>query len=147
MDNRTLYLLTALVLIAMAVLLGLNLTQILQGTPATQNYLNPNEVRGVAVVHDNKNYTLNFQQQVDLIDKLNRSVKISDIPTEGTKQKPDFDKIVIYQFNNKPDISVTPVTYIDSNLIFKQPEWNKEGYLMDTSAGLLQQTITNSYDH
>src|SRR5690242_3341532 len=108
MDNRTLYFLTAVVLIAMAILLGLNMNKIIKGTPASQEYLNPNEVRGISIVHDDKPYTLNFQQQLAIIDHLNRAVKIATIPTEGTKQKPDFDKIIIYQFDNKPDIIVTP---------------------------------------
>lgn len=147
MNNTTLYVLTALVLIAMAALLGLNLTHILQGKHASQNFIKLNDVRGIAVEHNKLLYTLNFDQQVHVVDILNRSIKISEIKREGNRQKPDVDKIIIYQFEQKPDLVITPLTYVDDDLVFSQPTWNKDGYLMDISGGELKETLSNTYDH
>jgi hypothetical protein len=146
MNNTTLYVLTGLVLVSMAILLGLNLTNILKGNTSSQTYIKLNDVRGVAVEHNKLPYTLNFEQQVDVINLLNRSVKIAEITREGSRQKPNIDKIIIYRFE-QPNLIIEPLTYLDNNLIFSLPEWNKEGYLMDISGGTLQQTLSNTYDH
>ena len=146
MSNRTLFFMTALVIVAMAVLFALNMKTITGGKPDTQKYLKYNEVRGIAVEHNQMLYTLNFKQQNAVIEILNRAVPIAELK-EGTRQKTDIQKIVVYQFEKKPDLIITPLTYLNGNLVFTQPEWNKDGYLMEMSSGELQQILSQSYDH
>jgi hypothetical protein len=145
MTNQTLFFLTALVLIAIAVLFALNIKSVVRGKPLGEYFLKYNEVRGIAVQHNDKLYTLNFKEQNAVIEILNRATPITKIDN-GSRTKPDFQKIVIYQFNNKPDLIVTPITYLDNNLIFSQPAWDKENNLIEMSDGELQKILSQSYD-
>ena len=145
MSNRTLISFTALVILGMAILLGLNMNQILTGQPESQTYLNYNEVRGMAISHHQLLYTLNFTQQNKVIGLLNKAVRIAELKATE-RQPPDFDHLVIYQFNHKPDLIIKPIAYVDQNLIFSVPEWYKDGYLMELSEGDLQQLLSQTYD-
>lgn len=144
MSNRTLYYLTALVLISMAALLTFNLSSILRGEPLTPDYIRRNHVRGMAVEHHQLLYTLNFQQQNDVLDMLNRALRITEIKRE--REQPDIEKIIIYQFDDLPDLTITPIAYVNDDLIFSVPEWNPNGYLMDISSGRLRQLLSQTYD-
>ncbi|WP_068468089.1 hypothetical protein [Candidatus Protochlamydia phocaeensis] len=145
MTNRTLIYLTILVLVSMGVLFTLNMTAILTGKPEEETYLKYNQVRGMAVGHHKLLYTLNFKQQNDVIDILNRSVRVMGVKP-GKRQKPNIEKIVIYQFNDQPELVLTPIAYIDGNLVFSVPQWNSDGYLMEVSNGRLQQLLSQTYD-
>jgi len=145
MSNQTLFFLTALVLVSIAVLFGLNMTAIVSGQPKQQTFMKYNDVRGMALEHNQMLYTLNFKQQNSVLDYLNKAVQIMEIK-EGDRKKPDVQKIIIYQFDQKPDLIITPLTYLNNNLVFTQPEWNKEGYLMDVSDGQLLKILSQSYD-
>jgi hypothetical protein len=144
MTNRTLFSLTALVILGIAILLGLNMTSILTGEPKSQTYLKYNEVRGMAIGHNQLLYTLNFQQQNTVIEILNKAAHVLEIPP-GKHQKPNIDRIVVYQFN-KPDLLITPIAYMDQNFIFSVPEWIENGYLMELSDGDLHQLLSQAYD-
>jgi hypothetical protein len=145
MNNRTLIVLTSLVIAGMIILLAINMTSILTGQPANQTYLKYNDVRGVAVGHHQLLYTLNFNQQNTLITILNHAVRVVGVKPDK-RQKPEIDKIVIYQFNGKPDLTINPVAYIDKNLVFSVPQWEKEGFLMELSEGDLQRLLSQTYD-
>lgn len=145
MNNRTLVYLTSLVILGMLVLLALNMTSILTGQPIGQTYLRFNHVRGMAINHDQLLYTLNFSQQNQIIEILNRSVRVVGVKP-GKRQKPDFEKIIVYQFDNKPDLVINPIAYVDKNLVFSVPEWEAEGYLMELSEGDLQDLLSKTYD-
>lgn len=145
MNNRTLYTMTALVLLGIAVLFWTNIKSIIEGKPLSQTYLNYNEVRGVAVQYKGKPYTLNFEQQNQFIDYVNRFIPIEKIESKSDK-KPDFDSIIVYQFNNQPDITFKPVAFNEQNLIFSVPLLQKDGYLMDISEGKLNQFISKTHD-
>jgi hypothetical protein len=135
---------TLLVLVAIAALFAINLTQIFEGDSPAQNYLKFNHVRGMAVRHKQLLYTLNFDQQNDVIQFLNRSVRLEAIKTEG-QIKPEIDKIIVYLFEEPSKIEITPIAYIDRNLIYSAPQWG-EGYFMDVSDGQLQHLLSQTYD-
>lgn len=145
MNNRTFVYLTGLVIIGMLVLLALNMTSILTGQPEGQEFLKYNHVRGMAVDHNQLLYTLNFNQQNRVIDIINRSVRVVGVKP-GKRQKPDINKIIVYQFDGKPDLIINPIAYVDDNLVFSVPEWESEGYLMELSEGNLQKLLSKTYD-
>ncbi|MDP1881055.1 MAG: hypothetical protein Q8K60_08980 [Parachlamydiaceae bacterium] len=145
MNNRTLFILTGVVLFGMIGLLALNLASIIKGRPPAQTYLKYNDVKGMAVGYHDLLYTLNFNQQNEVIDILNRSVRIVGLKP-GKHQKPTIDKIVIYLFEHESPITVTPIAYIDQNLVYSVPEWNQDGYLMELSDGILHKLISQTYD-
>jgi hypothetical protein len=135
---------TALVLIGMGVLLSLNLVGIFSGQFSSQTYLKHNDVRGIAVKHHDLLYTLNFRQQNDVIDFFNRSVQIREMPT-GNRIEIPIQQIIIYLFN-ATDVVLTPIAYLDNNLLYSAPQWNADGYLLDLSDGALKDLLSQTYD-
>lgn len=145
MDNRTLFILTGCVLLGMILLLAINLTNILTGEPPNQAYLKYNDVRGMAVSRNQLLYTLNFQQQNSIIEILNKAIPIDEIKS-GQRQPPNIQEMVVYQFQGAPDITLTPIAYVDQNLVFSAPQWQHNGYLMELSEGDLQKLLSQTYD-
>jgi hypothetical protein len=145
MNNRTLFTLTGIVLLGMTILLGLNIKTILTGEPENQTYLKYNQVRGIAVQHKELLYTLNFKQQNQVISILNQSVRVLGLKP-GKRQRPDVAKIIIYQFNEQPDLVITPLVYVDNNLVYSIPQWNPNGDLMEVSEGVLKELLPETYD-
>lgn len=145
MTNRTLIYLTALVIISMATLFAINLTSILSGKPEDQAYLKFNHVRGMAVSHNQMLYTLNFKQQNDVIEILNHAVRVVGVKP-GKRQRPSIDKLIVYQFNDLPDLVITPISYVDDNLVFSAPAWSQDSFLMEMSNGRLHQLLSQTYD-
>lgn len=145
MDNRTVVILTVAVIFGMCILLALNLTNILTGQPENQTFLKYNDIRGMAVEYHQQLFTLNFTQQNQVAAILNQAVRTMGIKP-GKRKKPAIDKIIIYQFNNQPDIIVTPIAYIGSNLAFSAPQWNANGYLIEVSEGELRDLLSQTYD-
>jgi hypothetical protein len=145
MTNKTLWILTGSLVLAMCLLFGLNLAFILSGKPENQSYIRYNEVRGSAVAYNQKLFTLNFQQQNELISMLNHSVKVLE-SKPGNQEKPLIEKIVIYQFENKPDLIIEPLTYLNGNLVYAAPLWSKNEYFMELSEGALKKLINTTYD-
>lgn len=145
MNNRTLYIMTACVFAGIAILFAINLDTILTGKPINQTYIKHNNIRGMAIGRNQMLYTLNFDQQNKATNILNRSVRVVGVKP-GKRQKPDIDQIVIYQFDKKPDIVLTPIAYVDDNLVFTAPAWVDQGFLMELSNGDLQKLLSESYD-
>ena len=145
MSNRTLFFLTALVILAMIALLAFNMKSILTGQPPNQTYLKYNNVRGMAISQNGMLYTLNFQQQNHVIKILNEAVAIDEIEP-GKRSPPNFNKIVIYQFDGAPEVTLTPIAYVDQNLIFSAPQWSRNGYMMELSEGDLRTLLSQTYD-
>lgn len=146
MNQRILYWLTALVIVGMLILLSINLTSILKGEPDNQTYLKFNNVRGMAVGYQKLLYTLNFKQQNAVINILNRAVQIVNFKQEES-QKPDIDKIIVYQFAGQPEITIQPIAYVNQNLVFSAPDWEPNQYFMELSSGNLKQLLSETYDH
>jgi hypothetical protein len=136
---------TACVFAGIAILFAINLDSILTGSPINQTYIKHNSVRGMAVGRNQMLYTLNFEQQNKVTNILNRSVRVVGVKP-GKRQKPDIDQIVIYQFDKKPDIILSPIAYVDDNLVFTAPACVDQGYLMELSNGDLQKLLAESYD-
>lgn len=139
---------TFLVLVAMGILFFLNYRNIFKGLPLfemSQRYLKSNEVRGIAVKHNQVLYTLNFPQQNQVIEILNTSVKTQQIKP-GKHKRPHLEQIVIYQFDGKPDLILTPLGFIDNELVYTMPSWNQGGYMMEVSNGALQKLLSQTYD-
>jgi hypothetical protein len=144
MNNRSLIYMTGIVIVGVAILLGINLFYTFRGTLTEEVYLGYNSIRGSAIEHQGKLYTLNFDQQKALIEAINRSVRIADLPKGG--KKPDFTKIVIYRFN-APDVMITPIAFVDGNLVYSAPQLIAPDYLMELSRGQLEKLLSQTYDH
>lgn len=144
MSNRVILYLTALVLIGMVILFSLNLVNIFSGQPNSQAYIKHNQVRGIAVKHNQLLYTLNFRQQNDLIDLINRSLPTREMPND-TREDTPIAQIVVYLFG-ADDLVLSPVAYINDNLVYSTPQWNPNGYFMDLSNGTLKNLLSQTYD-
>ncbi len=142
MNNTTLTYLLIVGVIGMAAIMVLNFTGVSQ-SPFTENYLSPNDVRGIDVAHGGKLWTLNFEQQNKLVNILNKSTAI-----EGhfNPDKFEVDRVIIYLFN-KPDLIVTPLQLVNKALVFSVPEWNSKGYLKESQPGQMLQLLSDTYDH
>lgn len=151
MKNQTLVIMSALVILGVATLMMLNYApkispDLTMSSPeATAAGLPPLEVRGMAVVHDGKPFTLNFDQQKLANDAISKAVKVKKSDYSKSKEPLNFDKIVVYRFN-APDLEVMPIQYSEKNLVFDVPSLNSESYFMELSGGNLQNMINNSFD-
>lgn len=143
MSNRFILYMTVGVILGIAVLLSINLFYTLQGNPIGETYLKYNFVRGAAVEHEGKLYTLNFAQQNAFIQNINKAIQTSDIKSTSDT-KPEISKIVVYQFNG-PDIVLTPVNY-DEDILFSAPQLSTTKYLKDISRGQLRTLISQTYN-
>lgn len=144
MNNGTLYWMTGLVVLGIVILLFLN-TLPLIWTPKMEKFLKFNDVKGIAVEHNKKLYTLNFDQQNEVVGFLNKSKPIASTAVPDLKTKLEISKIVIYRFGS-PDLTIIPIEYNGNNLIFSAPDWNPEGLMIEKSAGGLKNVLANSYD-
>lgn len=107
----------------------------------TKIILSPGEIEGMAMMYNGKLYTLNFEQQEAMIKIINRSIPVGKKNSDERSTKPNFDKLVIYQFN-KPQIILTPVGYVGKNLVFELPEIYPEGYLQEVTQGAFQEMVS-----
>lgn len=145
MNNRTLVLLTSLVLLAMFVLFAVNLTDILKRQPPDQTFLKYNDIQGIAVKRNELLYTLNFNQQNKVIEILNFAVPVTEIKS-GKREPANIRELVIYPLEGKPEIVLTAIAYVDNDLIFSAPAWVPNGYLMELSEGNLKTLLSQTYD-
>lgn len=154
----TLYM-TVTVLMGFAIILFMNVAAFLGVVPS--RYISPNDVRGIAIEHNQKLYTLNFSQQNALIDILNRSFPIGKELVDSRKVTPshpaEVQKIILYRFN-LPDLEINPVAYVYKStsimeqeegnkisLVFSVPEWNANGYLEEATADDLNKLLFSTY--
>lgn len=142
MSNRTLYTLVALVLIGIGVMFFINLLPVLKADNK-ERYIRLNDVKGMAVVYQGKEYTLNFDQQNEVAVLLNQSEPISK-ENLGTLSPAPFEKIIIYQFKGS-NLDLSPIGFKSRNLIYSNPKWNPEGYLQEVSSGTLKDIIESTY--
>ncbi len=137
--------LTTLMLVGIAILFIVNLFPMLGGPAVATNRLSPGEIRGMALMHDQLPWTLNFEQQNDVVSYLNTAIPIGKEKANIDQEKLPFTTLVIYFFN-APDLVLNPLGYSDNELIFSIPEWNKTGYIKDVSVGDFKKLLTNAYD-
>lgn len=143
--NKSVIYLTLLVLLSMGILFFMNIDEIVSGKIGNESFIAYNDVSGMAVKHQGLVYTLNFKQQTDALDILNRSLRIKIIDS-GERSPPDIEQIIIYRFGTKPPLLLTPVTYLNDNLVYTNSEWNPDGYLKEVSRGVLKQILSDTYD-
>lgn len=144
MNNKTLSILATIVGCGVALLLLINTRDFLTREPP-KKYITQDDVRGMAILHKKKLYTLNFDQQKEAIHLLNLATASSQIQGTISKETPDFSKIVIYVFDGDP-IEIIPLAWEDHALVFSAPLWHRDGYLRDTSNGKLYDLLKNTYD-
>lgn len=143
-SNRFVIYMTIAVLLGIGGLFVINLNSIFTGQTTPQTYIKHNDVRGMAVKHKGLLYTLNFDQQNQLINIFNQSIRIAEIKPEANKNT-KIEQIVIYRFD-MPELKITPLAYLDHELIYSIPEWNANGYLIDVSNGELEKLLAQTYD-
>jgi hypothetical protein len=156
---RLTFFMISAVLAGFAAILIMNMASLLGVIPA--RYVSPNDVRGVAIEHHQKLYTLNFAQQNELIDILNRSIPVGQELVESrkveVKDAPEVEKIIIYRFN-APDIEIIPVAYVSkttsaiktnniskTSLVYSVPEWNLNGLLEESTSDELHKLLSSTY--
>lgn len=144
MSNRTLFLMTGLVIFCIIVLLVLNAAPFLM-TNKVETYIKFNDVRGMAVEHKDKLYTLNFKQQTEVIEAFNKSIPIKSSELADKNPKLEIAKIIIYRFDG-PDLTIVPIEYSKNNLIFSCKDWNPDGFLKDVTNGNLKNILAQTYD-
>lgn len=143
-SNKIIFYLTCLVLVGIVIILALNFTEIFS-SPKNEKYIAYNNVRGMAIEHRKLLYTLNFDQQNQVIDYINMSLPVGRVALTQSKEPLNFTKIIIYRFN-KPDLIMTPVEVGNQNIVFFIPEWNPDGYIKDVTLGKLNNLIASTYD-
>ncbi|MGK5594940.1 MAG: hypothetical protein ACSNEK_06245 [Parachlamydiaceae bacterium] len=143
MKNSAVYALTFAAAVAAFILIFIRFFP----SPVPENHLHisPSNVQGAAVVFQQKPYTLNFEQQNQLIDILNRAVLVQKKDYAHVDRSFTFDQIVIYSFNGS-NVEITPIDIIDQNMVFSIPLWSQDYYFMELSAGALKNLIQHSHD-
>lgn len=144
MSNRALFWMTGLVILCIIVLLLINFAPAIW-TLNAEKYLKFNDVRGMAVEHNQKLYTLNFDQQTKLIGYFNQSIPVKNTIIANAKPKLEISKIIVYRFD-LPDLTIIPIDYMDNNLVYSAPDWNPGGLMKDTSLGAVKNILSQSFD-
>jgi len=142
--SNSILIMTGLVVFAVFVLLFVNLIPFFSTTPPA-NFISLNDVRGSAVMHAQKPFTLNFEQQNQLVDYLNRTVTVKKSDYSQPDKNLGVQSITIYRFK-APDLEITPIAISDKNVVFSAPEKNPDFYFMDLSAGSLLKLLQSSFD-
>jgi hypothetical protein len=137
--NKIIYALTGIVAGLIAVIFVFTLIELFTSY-RSNTYFNPNQVRGMAVFHNAIPYTLNFDQQNEVLNYLNEAIVVQE---KGNVEKAPFDKIVIYRFE-QPELALEPIGVLQDNIIFSASSWNGNGYRMTNSS--LSDLITQTYD-
>lgn len=135
---------TIAVVIGAFTLIFLNLSPFFSASEKN-TYIAMNNVRGAAVIYKQKPYTLNFEQQTKLIDIMNRAVLVKKSDYAKEKKTFSFDEILIYPFAGSP-IELKPIDSVERNIVFSVPLWSQDYYLMELSAGSLQDLIDSTHD-
>lgn len=160
MSNRILLYMTLAVVAGFAIIILMNVITLFGFSQA--KYISPGDVRGMAVEHKKKLYTLSFEQQNACIDIFNRSIPISHAEAESrikaVPEVPDIQKIIIYRFN-APDIEIQPIAYVTKtysqdgrnpaehlNLVFSAPIWNPSGLMEEATQDQIQEILFKTYD-
>ncbi|MDB2613664.1 hypothetical protein N9Y92_00720 [Chlamydiales bacterium] len=129
--------------LAFFVIIALNVIPLVwDANPPT--FIRHDMIRDMAIKHNDILFTLNFDQSKRITDIFNRAITVHKVQPTTEDAPLDFEEIVIYRFNN-PAIVITPIAWVDKNLVFKAPEWS-DGYLMETSKDELYEILSNSYD-
>lgn len=145
MSNKTLSILLVLSISLMGVLFLLNLSNGF-GAPHSEKFFSLNGVQGVSIDHKGKEYTFNFQQQNTLLRLLNQSVSIPKEEAQTVnKVSLPYGSLTIFRFG-KPPIKITPVGFINQQMILDAPELNPSGWIREIGPGDLDPLMRQTYD-
>ncbi|MDP1836240.1 MAG: hypothetical protein Q8K75_10000 [Chlamydiales bacterium] len=106
--------------------------------------LQPNDIRGMEIVYKNLPYTLNFDQQQEMLELINRCIPVGKI-SASPGGLPYFKKIVVYLFG-RPSIELNQVDFAENEFYFQAPGLNADGFLMDVSGGRMFQLVESAHD-
>jgi hypothetical protein len=143
-SNKTIFYMTGFVIVGIALIFIFNFLQIFS-FPLNEKFVAYNDVRGIAVEHHNLLYTLNFDQQNQLIEYVNMGLPVGKAALTQSKDPLPFTKIIVYRFD-QPDLVMTPIEIDNQNLVFSVPQWNPNGYIKDVTLGKLNQLIAGTYN-
>ena len=105
--------------------------------------INPNWIRGSAATIGEKPYTLNLDQQMELISILNES----ELFTQASSLTPvSWPKLILYRFSGQPDVTVTVVGLSGGKAIFKADPVGSDQLLAEKNAGSMKKLIDSSRD-
>jgi hypothetical protein len=110
--------------------------------PFPETYLGHNEIRGIAVQHEQLLYTLNFKQENELVDLFNQTTFST---VEQKQQEVPFPKIIVYRFH-QPEIEIGVGKLANDQLIFTAPTLKADGVFLDRSQGRLNELLSETYD-
>lgn len=143
MSNRTLQLLIFLSIAAVVFLLAINFLPYITSKNSDLK-LNFQDIKGVSVVYNGKTFTLNGTQQATLVSGINAAIPIGR--TEFTAETiPNYGQFEIYFFKNDVKLTLKPVGLMGKNLVFKVPEWNRDGWIKDVTDGELLDLLKDSH--
>ena len=143
MSNKTLMYLIVLMVAGVVFLLTLNTLPFLMSGKQVR-FLDHEKIKGSSVQYGGKNYTLNYGQQIELIEGLNAAIPIGRSKFTS-KDIPEMGQFVIEFFDNKPKLVLKPAGVIGNNLVFDVPEWNSDGWIKDVTDGKLLHLLENSH--
>lgn len=141
MGQKAIYYAIAIIIVGILFLFGMNVPIFFQNknTQKTQELFSLENIKGMAIEHKSKLYTLNFNQQTQMVRLLNNN-QLSTY-AKKTPEKLDFEKIVVYRFN-QPDLEIVPLAFEQSQLLFAV-----DGKVFEElSNGKLKQLLTETYD-
>ncbi len=143
MSNRTLQLLIIFTVAAVVFLLTANILPFLRPSQSGI-HLKPSNIKSVSVNFEGVEYPLNQRQQIQFVEAINAAIPIGQ--EEYTSKQPlNMGYFEIYFFDKNEKLVLKPVGLINKNLIFKVPEWNKEGWIKDVTEGKLLQILKDSH--
>ncbi len=102
MRSGYLFAVAAIFLIAMMFASTMLLQVIWVGDPDL--LLDPDDVRGMVVVHQGVPYTLNFRQQNDIVKEINSFEEVSSEEKRDEGKPLPFDRLIIYHFDTPNDV-------------------------------------------
>jgi hypothetical protein len=143
MSNFYIFLMTALVFLAVVALFVINFSSYGSFTSSSPT-LSKDWIGGIEVEHKNVPYVLNYDQQNKLINWINQSVEVKGSQKPAQSSTIDVTKITIYRLDGQPNIEITPLNYEKGgNLLFAYEEKIRR----DTSGGELKTLLSETYDN
>lgn len=119
-------------------------TTLFPGAQKLSTYISADDVEGMTVVYHDLPYALNFDQQNEMIELINRSIPVNDQnPSELLAMS--TKKIIVHLFN-KEDVDIQLLGSKDGSVYFSSSTWIAGNNLKDVSTGDMQELINSSYD-
>lgn len=135
-----------IVVVAVALLLTINFFSVFS-EPDSNKYIAHKDVRGIAVVHQNKEYPLDSSRQAEVLSILNNAARLKKgTVSESEKVNFPYSKVIIYRFK-KPEVEIIPIKFVDLQMIFYCKDWNPDGgMLQEVGPGDLNAILESAYN-